>query len=169
MRTSLSVPLVRGFSITLLALAWVVASAAYRPHGHDTYRHANACGEADETMVEFAHGNATQIASNPDSGHIEKRARHGLITWPEDSVLVTTDSIVCHHIDSLIGVWYASPEGIASGAIRNEERWGPLLVLVRLNSGRYYVWPGITTTDEWAYNFIVDSVGGGVEYFQTPF
>ena len=169
MRTSLNVSLVRGFSLALLALAWVAASAAHRPRSDDASQHSNVCGEADETMVEFAHGQARLIASNPDSGYVGMRADYGLIAWPGDSVVVTTDSIVCHHIDSLIGVWHASPAGVASGVIRNEDLWGPLLVMVRLNPGRYYVWPGIATTDGWAYNFIVDSVGGGVEYFRTPF
>jgi hypothetical protein len=168
MRTSLSVPLVRGLSVGLLAFVWLVASAARRSPDHDAWRFANFCAQADETTIEYAIDQAKSIASDPDSGSLEMRAEYGLIAWPEDSVSATTDSIVCHHIDSLIGVWHASPDGIASGVRRNAT-WGPLLVMVRLNPGRYYVWPGIMNDEGWAYNFIVDSVGGGVEYYETPF
>lgn len=166
MRTSLSPNAVRGLSLGLLALVWMVASAAHRVTDSDTSRFQNLCAQADETTVEYATNSAKDIASDPDSGYVEKRSRHGLAVWPEDSVAATTDSIVCHHVDSLLGVWLGSPQGVASGLLRN---WGPLLVVVRVNPGRYYVWPGIGDHQGWAYNFIVDSVGGGVDFFKTPF
>lgn len=165
MRTSLSVPLVRGLSLCLLAIVWLMASAARRSPGRDVSRIANLCAQADETTIEYATDKAKNIASDPDSGYLEMRAEYGLIAWPEDSVVATTDSIVCSHIDSLLGEWLGSPQGVASGLLRN---WGPLLVIARLNPGRYYVWPGIGEGG-WAYNFIVDSVGGSVDYYRTPF
>lgn len=169
MRASLRVNAVGVLAFGLLAQVSSVAIAARRPGSDgDVVRHSVQCSQADESAVEYARDQALNIITDPDSGYVEKRERHGLSVWPEDSVTVTTDATVCHHIDSLITIWFSTPAGVATGARRNET-WGPLLVMMRINPGRYYVWPGVADSAGWAYNFIVDSVGGSVAFYKTPF
>ncbi len=104
------------------------------------------------------------MASDPDSSSVEFRTFLSLQQWPADSIAATSDSVVCTHVDSLIAVWHATPAGIASGVLRNSY-WGPTAV-VRINPGKYYVWPGLVDAEGFEFNFIVDSVGGDVRFWR---
>lgn len=115
--------------------------------------------------LELAVSRSKFTASDSDSISLGFRAVLGLQHWPEDSVVATSDSVVCAHVDSLIAVWHATPAGAASGVVRNSY-WGPTAV-VRINPGKYYVWPGLVDDEGFEFNFIVDSVGGSVVFWRT--
>ncbi len=88
----------------------------------------------------------------------------GLSVWPLDSVVATTDSLVCTHLDSLISVWLASPAG--AGVTR--QSWWTKNVVARANPGRYWVSTTESPTGVY-YNFVVDSVGGEVKFFSSAY
>ncbi len=156
-------------SIGIVLLA-VVAGVAIRPTvsrpstDYPRTQPPNPCEGVLEGNLELAVSRSGSLASETDSLTVEFRAELGLQQWPEDSVVATADSLLCAHVDSLIGVWHATPAGTASGVVRNAY-WGPTAV-VRINPAEYYVSPGLVDNEGRDYNFIVDSVGGGVHFWK---
>jgi hypothetical protein len=126
---------------------------------------ANPCTGIAGGNLELAVSRAGFMASDPDSSSVEFRTVLGIQQWPEDSIAATSDSLVCTHLDSLIAVWHATAAGSASGVLRNSY-WGPTAV-VRINPGKYYVWPGLVDDEGFEFNFVVDSVGGDVRFWRS--
>lgn len=109
--------------------------------------------------------NVRSMMSDTDSGWVEWRSDFGLQQWPADSVRHTTDSVVCVHIDSLIGVWMATSAAQAQGV----SRWAdwPGNLTIRINPHRYLVMPPLLDSLRSRWNFVVDSASGDVAFYRT--
>ncbi len=149
---------------SLVLVMWVSASASVISRFSSQRQSVTPCAGLLEGNLELAVSRALGDVTNPDSLSVEFRADFGLQRWPADSVVATSDSVVCEHVDSLIDAWLATPAGAASGVLKNAN-WGPTAV-VRINPRTYYVYPGMREADGWEYNFFVDSVSGAVQFFR---
>jgi hypothetical protein len=141
----------------------IATEAPWRAWSSTVTQFNNPCSGVLDGNLELATSRAQSLAADPDSGYAGRRTQYNLVLWPEDSVAATQDSVVCTRVDSLIGAWHATPAGQTSGVIRNQY-WGPTAV-VRVNPGKYYVAPGLEDDQRREYTFIVDSVGGSVQFF----
>lgn len=123
----------------------------------------NPCSGVPEQTRYLAKGLALDIAT--DSLYHQSRTRLGIGVWERDSVVATSDSVVCTHLDSLISLWLATPAADSLGVERVS--WWTNMSAVRVNPGKYFVRPTILVDDA-TYNFVVDSVRGQVRFFRTP-
>lgn len=146
-------------------VAALTATASGSAHGVDRSTRArfaqNPCAGADSSEMPVVLNAASSWVVGSYTDSID-RASYGLTSWPEDSVVITTDSIVCSHVDSLISLWLASP---AAGDVVRGPYWTTLTV-ARINPSKYYAQPAVLTNG-YEYNFIVDSVTGQVQFYRT--
>ncbi len=154
-----------GQIVTALVATLFIVGAWVNPPSGFRELSANPCVGSPDANTLMIRDVARSFVTRSDSTDVEWRTEFGVQTWTADSVVATVDSVVCTRIDSLITSWLLSPAGVSSGATK-APYWGPLVV-VRLNPGKYYAWPSFVDNG-WEYNFIVDSVGGDVRFFKSP-
>lgn len=108
---------------------------------------------------------ARPFVSESTPGIVGWRSDFGIDQWPADSVVATADSAVCAHLDSLVAAWIKTPAAVTLG-VNRDSLW-PGISAVRINPHRYLVSPPLLVEKEFVLYFVVDSLGGGVQFFRT--
>jgi hypothetical protein len=151
--------------VALLSLGIVAATESPRIAANELFRVVNPCSHTYEGTEERLLYTARPFVSESAPGIIGWRSRYGIDQWPADSVVATADSAVGAHLDSLVAAWIETPAAATLG-VNRDSLW-PGISAVRINPYRYLVSPPLLVEKEWVLYFVVDSLGGGVQFFRT--